>query len=112
MKKLDVSEQETVKKNLDNLRIIFETNAKVLNVNSNKNINFATGQPIDPQGMSGKKPGLGQAPDKLRKYKIVPCRMYHSEAGCGRGEACHYIHHAEFKGKPVPHMEKYVDLLL
>lgn len=36
------------------------------------------------------------------KYKTVPCRLYHSEKGCNRGEMCHFIHEKAFEGKEIP----------
>lgn len=45
---------------------------------------------------------------KNSKKKTVPCVWFHSPQGCHRGEKCDFIHDQDFRGVPVPHMEKYV----
>lgn len=42
------------------------------------------------------------------KIKTVPCRFFHSEIGCPRGEACHFIHNQNYKGVAIPNMDKFV----
>lgn len=41
-----------------------------------------------------------------KNYKTRHCNKYHSDAGCGRGEACHFIHDKEYKGRPVPEPDR------
>lgn len=47
--------------------------------------------------------------DKLNsKRKTIPCRLFHSEIGCAFNENCDYIHDPNFKGMPIPGMDKFV----
>jgi len=46
-------------------------------------------------------------PMRPPNYKTVPCRLYHSNAGCNRGEFCHFVHNPEFAGKEVPTVDTY-----
>ncbi len=45
---------------------------------------------------------------KNLKKKTVPCVYYHSAQGCHWGDKCDFIHDPNFKGIPVPNMDKYV----
>mmetsp|Transcript_1594 Transcript_1594/g.3411 ORF Transcript_1594/g.3411 Transcript_1594/m.3411 type:complete len:456 (-) Transcript_1594:100-1467(-) len=39
--------------------------------------------------------------NKPMNYRTVPCRNFHSPAGCERGDNCHFIHDFGFEGKPI-----------
>lgn len=41
-------------------------------------------------------------------YKTVPCRFFHSNIGCPRGDECHFIHDYNYMGTETPNMHKYV----
>lgn len=85
---------------------VFDSNSKVLAVNSNKVIPEASGS----GSMSSKKntQGIDVAAIKMvnKNYKTKFCNKYHSDAGCGRGEACHFIHDVEYKGRTPPEPQK------
>lgn len=100
---LEPGEREKVKHNIEIVTNIFDSNSKVLAVNSNKAISDGTGQ-----GGQKKSGVVDKAAIKAvnKNYKTKPCMKYHSDAGCGRGEACHFIHDKEYKGRPVPEVEK------
>ena len=46
--------------------------------------------------------------NKPSNYKTVPCRLFHSSAGCSFGDKCNYIHDYNFAGVETPNMNKYV----
>ena len=43
-----------------------------------------------------------------QNYKTVPCRFFHSNIGCPRGDECHFIHDYNYMGVETPNMHKYV----
>lgn len=103
---LDEAERDKVKRNIEIIVNVFDSNSKVLAVNSNKVIPDNTGM----GGISSKKSNQGQSIDSIKmvnkNYKTKHCNKYHSDAGCGRGEACHFIHDIEYKGRPAPEPQK------
>jgi hypothetical protein len=103
---LDDAERDKVKKNIEIVVNVFDSNSKVLAVNSNKVIPDASGA----GGLLNKKnpQGVDAAAIKMvnKNYKTKHCNKYHSDAGCGRGEACHFIHDIEYKGRTPPEPQK------
>jgi hypothetical protein len=58
---------------------------------------------IDPYSMM--KPGrvlYNPITKKPQNYRTVPCRRFHSQDGCERGDTCHFIHDFQHQGRPVP----------
>jgi hypothetical protein len=103
---LDDIEREKVKRNIEIIVNVFDSNSKVLAVNSNKVI------PESPSmnSLMNKKNPMGSDPASIKmvnkNYKTKHCNKYHSDAGCGRGEACHFIHDIEYKGRPAPEIQR------
>jgi hypothetical protein len=44
---------------------------------------------------------LNSKTDKPMNYRTVPCRNFHSPAGCERGDNCHFIHDFGSEGRPI-----------
>lgn len=42
--------------------------------------------------------------NKPMNYRTVPCRNFHSPAGCERGDNCHFIHDFGFEGRPIANL--------
>lgn len=42
---------------------------------------------------------------KPQNYRTVPCRRFHSNDGCDRGDNCHFIHDFQFQGRPIPNFQ-------
>jgi len=40
--------------------------------------------------------------NKPLNFRTLPCKHFHSVAGCNRGESCHFIHDFQHAGKPIP----------
>lgn len=78
----------------------------MLAVNSNKVIPESGG--MGGHGSQKKMGGVDKGGVKMvnKNYKTRHCNKYHSDAGCGRGEACHFIHDPEYKGRPVPEVDR------
>lgn len=44
---------------------------------------------------------------KPQNYKTMPCRKFHSNEGCERGDNCHFIHDYSFQGRPIPNFQEW-----
>ena len=107
MVELSEPEREKVKKNIDVIKDIFESNAKVLAVNSNRQLPDSGG--AGSQGAKRNQQSDKNAAKPVNKnFRTRHCVKYHSDAGCGRGDACHFIHDVQYKGRPAPNMDKTV----
>lgn len=77
----------------------------MLAVNSNRHIPDSK----NPNHHANKKNSNGDpnaSKVNNKNFKTKHCKQYHSDSGCGRGDACHFIHDVEYKGRPAPALEK------
>ncbi|CAG9324632.1 unnamed protein product [Blepharisma stoltei] len=44
---------------------------------------------------------------KPLNYKTMPCRKFHSNEGCERGDNCHFIHDFQYQGRPIPNFQEW-----
>ena len=80
--------------NMPHNQLINLANAAVTQIkqeNAIKQAQLAAQPPPDPNQLI--KPG---------NYRTVPCRNYHGQAGCTRGDFCHFIHATGFEGTDIP----------
>ena len=61
------------------------------------------GNPGDPYGMMNKTRMIyNPITKKPQNFRTVPCRRFHSQDGCERGDNCHFIHDFLYQGRPLP----------
>ncbi|OMJ81332.1 hypothetical protein SteCoe_18256 [Stentor coeruleus] len=59
--------------------------------------------PMDPYSLMNKSRTIyNPVTKKPQNYKTAPCRGFHSQEGCERGNDCHFIHNLQFQGRPMP----------
>lgn len=59
--------------------------------------------PMDPYSLMNKSRTIyNPVTKKPQNYKTVPCRGFHSQEGCERGNNCHFIHDFQYQGRPMP----------
>ena len=61
------------------------------------------GTQIDPYGMiNNNRMIYNPITKKPQNFRTVPCRRFHSQDGCERGDNCHFIHDFLYQGRPIP----------